>query len=100
VQGKELTQWDLTPQQYDSLTKLTAALCRVFPNIECDYPRDANGQLITKLLPAEQLSAFRGVIGHYHIQENKVDPGPAMQWDRVINGARELMGEPQQAGVN
>ena len=31
-------------------------------------------------------------MGHYHVQENKQDPGPAFQWDKVINGARKLMG--------
>jgi len=31
------------------------------------------------------------VMGHFHIQTNKVDPGPAFQWDRVIQGARRLL---------
>ena len=37
-------QYDFTPQQYDSLIKLTAALCTVLPSITCDYPRDERGQ--------------------------------------------------------
>jgi N-acetylmuramoyl-L-alanine amidase len=36
---------------------------------------------------------YQGVIGHYHIQKNKTDPGPALQWDKVINGARKIMDE-------
>jgi len=28
-----------------------------------------------------------------HVQDNKQDPGPALQWDKVINGARALRGE-------
>ena len=39
----------------------------------------------------EQWRSFQGIIGHYHIQTNKVDPGPALQWDRIVDGARELM---------
>jgi N-acetylmuramoyl-L-alanine amidase len=92
VQGTELVQYDLTPQQYAALTKLTAALCKVFPKIACDYPRDADGKLVAKKLPEEQLKNFGGVIGHFHIQTNKTDPGPAFDWDRVSGGARRMLG--------
>ena len=92
IQGDALTQYDLTPQQYAALVKLTAALCTVFPKIACDYPRDASGALVPRKLPDDELRAYQGVLGHFHIQTNKVDPGPALQWDRVINGARALLG--------
>ena len=91
VQGQDLVQYDFTPQQYEALIKLTATLCKVFPQIKCDYPRDATGQLINHKLPAEALRNYHGVLGHFHIQTNKVDPGPAFQWDRVIGGARRLL---------
>ena len=39
-----------------------------------------------------QFKAFGGVIGHFHIQTNKVDPGPAFDWDGVIGGARRELG--------
>ncbi|MBS0197528.1 MAG: N-acetylmuramoyl-L-alanine amidase [Planctomycetes bacterium] len=91
IQGTTQRMYDLTPQQYDSLTKLTAALCTTLPRIRCDYPRDANGQLITSKLSDEQLATYTGLLGHYNIQSNKVDPGPAFQWDRVVDGARRLM---------
>ncbi len=100
VQGHRLKMYDLTPQQYDSLTKLTATLCMVFPRITCDYPRDGKGQLITHKLADEQLANYRGVLGHYHIQTDKTDPGPALQWDRVIQGARALMREPNALARN
>jgi N-acetyl-anhydromuramyl-L-alanine amidase AmpD len=91
IQGQELVQYDFTPQQYEALAKLTATLCTVFPKIRCDYPRDEKGALITNKLPDEQLARYEGVLGHYHVQTNKVDPGPAFQWDRVIGDARRLM---------
>ena len=87
-------QYDLTPQQYESLTKLTAALCTILPRIECDYPRDEEGKLITTNLTDAQWASYSGVLGHWHVQRNKQDPGPAFQWDRVIDAARELMGKP------
>ncbi len=100
VQNTELAQYDLTPEQYAALTKLTAALCKVFPKIACDYPRDTAGKLITKKLPDEQLKVFGGVLAHYHIQTNKIDPGPAFDWDGVIGGARRELGlTPLPAGA-
>ena len=91
IQGHDLVQYDFTPEQYAALSKLTATLCAVFPKIQCDYPKDSAGRLITHKLPEEQLEAYQGVLGHYHIQTDKVDPGPAFQWNYVINGARKIL---------
>jgi hypothetical protein len=91
IQGQSLRQYDLTPQQYASLIKLTATLCTIFPRIKCDYPKDPDGRLIPHKLPPEEYARYQGVLGHYHVQTNKVDPGPAFQWDAVVDGARKLM---------
>jgi N-acetylmuramoyl-L-alanine amidase len=93
VQGQTLQQYDFTPQQYDALIKLTATLCTVFPKIKCDYPRDASGALITRTLEAAEYQRFQGILGHYHVQTNKTDPGPALQWDRLIESSKKLMGK-------
>lgn len=94
IQGGQLVQYDFTPQQYEALVRLTATLCTVFPKIRCDYPRDEQGQLLTRQLPDDRYNNYEGILGHYHVQDNKVDPGPAFQWDRVIGEARKLMGKP------
>jgi N-acetyl-anhydromuramyl-L-alanine amidase AmpD len=91
IQGETLSQYDFTRQQYKALAKLTATLCTVFPKITCDYPREADGRLMTHKLPNDELRQYEGVLGHYHIQTNKVDPGPALQWDYIIGEARHLM---------
>jgi N-acetyl-anhydromuramyl-L-alanine amidase AmpD len=93
IQGEDLVQYDFTPQQYQALTKLTATLCKVFPRIKCQYPADANGKVIPHKLPRQELVNYHGVLGHYHIQTDKVDPGPAFQWDLVIGGARKILNE-------
>jgi N-acetylmuramoyl-L-alanine amidase len=93
IQGETLVQYDFTPQQYEALTRLTAALCRVFPGIRCDYPKDADGRLIPHKLSDDDLRRYQGVLGHYHIQKDKTDPGPALQWDKVIKGARKILEE-------
>jgi N-acetyl-anhydromuramyl-L-alanine amidase AmpD len=90
VQGQDLVQYDFTPQQYAALIKLTAALTRVFPQIKLDVPRDAAGKVLDHKIPDADLAAYKGVLGHYHIQTNKTDPGPALQWEKLIKGAQAL----------
>jgi N-acetyl-anhydromuramyl-L-alanine amidase AmpD len=96
VQDAALVQYDYTPEQYRALARLTATLCRVFPRLRCDYPRDAAGNLVMAKLPDDELAAFAGVLGHWHIQRNKVDPGPAFQWDALLAEARPWL-EPRRA---
>jgi len=91
VQGTKLKQYDFTPQQYDALARLTATLCTLFPKIRCDYPRDERGSLLTHKLPDADYARYRGILGHYHVQSNKVDPGPAFQWDRLIESTKKMM---------
>lgn len=100
IQGSPRLQYDLTDEQYDSLTKLTAALHKALPRIRLDYPKGADGKLVTGKLPDEQLKNFTGVLGHYHIQDDKADPGPAFDWDRVVNGARRIIGIDELAPGN
>lgn len=100
IQGHELAQYDYTPEQYAALIKLTATLCKVFPKITCDYPKDTSGKLIPKKLDDETLEKYHGIMGHYHIQTNKTDPGPALQWDRLIGGARKLLNNGMSDAAN
>ncbi|HEV2454594.1 MAG TPA: N-acetylmuramoyl-L-alanine amidase [Verrucomicrobiae bacterium] len=99
IQGKDLAQYDFTPEQYQALIKLTAALCKIFPKIRCQYPTNDSGQLITYKLPNDALTNYEGILGHYHVQTDKVDPGPAFQWDYLIDGTRKLLAETD-AGTN
>ena len=91
IQGQDLIQYDFTPQQYAALIRLTATLCTIFPRINCDYPRGPDGAVIPHKLSDTELVDYHGILGHYHIQTNKTDPGPALQWDRIIHGARQLL---------
>jgi N-acetylmuramoyl-L-alanine amidase len=99
VHGKKLEQYDFTPQQYEALARLTATLCTVFPKIKCDYPRDSSGALLTKQIPTKNSKDYQGILykdyqgimGHYHVQTDKTDPGPAFQWDWLIQTSRKLM---------
>jgi N-acetylmuramoyl-L-alanine amidase len=91
VQGMDLVQYDYTPQQYAALVKLTATLCKVFPKLPCRYPTDAQGHLIPHKPADPELNAYEGVLGHFHVQTNKDDPGPAFNWDYVIGNANKIL---------
>ncbi|MEZ6013887.1 MAG: peptidoglycan recognition family protein [Planctomycetota bacterium] len=81
MQGSLRAQYDYTPEQYDSLVRLTATLCKTLPRIEPDAPRDAAGRVLTARMPEEQEAGFRGIVGHHHVSEQKQDPGPAFDWE-------------------
>lgn len=93
IQKTELYQYDFTPEQYATIEKLTATLCRVFPKLRCGFPEDETGRVIADKLPDAQLREYTGLLGHYHIQENKTDPGPAFDWQRVVSKAKRLLAE-------
>lgn len=88
VHGERLVQYDFTPEQYRSLAALAATLARVFPRIELEAPRDANGRVRTDVLSPEEAAAFHGCIGHGQLQGDKIDPGPAFDWERFLSAAR------------
>lgn len=88
IQGEGLQQYDYTPEQYDSLVKLTATLCHYFPNIKPDAPRDAQGRVLTKRMDEQAELEFSGIVGHYHVSSRKIDPGPAFDWRRFLARVR------------
>jgi len=98
VQGEMQAMYDLTPQQYDSLIKLTATLCKVLPRITPDYPKDEQGRLITHQLPPDVLKNYTGVLGHYHVQDDKSDPGSALNWELLMGNVRRVIKNPPRAG--
>lgn len=98
INGVELVQYDFTPQQYESLAKLTAALHSALPGIELDYPREVDGAPLMRTMTRQEFDAHSGLIGHYHVQSNKQDPGPAFDWERVVEGARGHLEGRSRAG--
>jgi N-acetylmuramoyl-L-alanine amidase len=91
IHGRTWYQLDFTPAQYAALARLCAGLAQVFPRLRLDVPRRADGTIVDTVLPPEQLHAFEGIVGHFHVQHDKQDPGPAFQWERVLRDARALV---------
>lgn len=91
VQGRTYYQFDFTPQQYHALARLTAGLVRIFPRIRIDVPRGPDGAVMSRVLPEEEVRRFSGILGHFHVNAGKNDPGPAMQWERLLDDVRTLV---------
>ena len=90
IHGQPLVQYDFTDAQYEALARLAAALSRVFPQIRLDAPRDAEGGIYPTALTRDELAAFGGLLGHWHLTRSKIDPGPAFDWNRLFRTARSL----------
>ena len=92
IHGAELIQPDFTRAQYESLAALAAALHEVLPRIALDAPRDDTGAVRTDALSEDEKARFHGVLGHYHLQTDKRDPGPAFDWECWLAMARAMSG--------
>ncbi len=90
INGTRLVQYDFTHEQYESLTRLVSTLMDVLPRIERTVPVNELGEVPMGRLTDEDYESFRGVLGHYHVQDNKLDPGPAFDWDRLMSRLRLL----------
>jgi len=95
LQGQTRVQYDFTWEQYAGLAKLTAALVQLFPRIELRFPIDSRGEIINQTLSAAEFAAFHGILGHFHVQTNKQDPGPAFQWDKLMTDVKQIL-QPNQ----
>jgi N-acetyl-anhydromuramyl-L-alanine amidase AmpD len=94
VQGQRLVQAEFTPAQMDALVKLAAGLSRALPRIRPDAPRDAAGRVVDAALGDAEFAAFQGILGHFHVQTNKVDPGPAFRWEEFLSAVRAELARP------
>jgi N-acetylmuramoyl-L-alanine amidase len=94
VHGRTYHQFDFTAQQYEALVRLCAALSAVFPRLRLEVPRDASGEILQRALSSDELQAFDGLVGHFHVTSAKIDPGPALQWERLLTEARALRSPP------
>lgn len=86
VNGEAHEAYDFRPEQYESLVALTRSLLRIFPRIKPEVP-ERDGQVVMDTL-ADPL-AFAGILGHFHIEKKKWDPG-ALDWARLLRALSGL----------
>ena len=76
INGHQWLAWSYTKEQFESMVALARTLARLFPGLPQVCP-EANGEPIWNTLDGD-VREFSGYLGHYHITNNKWDPGP---WD-------------------
>jgi hypothetical protein len=94
IQGRELEMYALTPEQHHALEHLAAGLCALCPRSRPGAPRGANGRVLDRVLTPEGFASFQGILGHYHVTEEKIDPGPAFDWEAFLARVRALAPSP------
>lgn len=91
MHGREYVQYDFTRDQYRALAHLAATLHVALPNINLEAPRDEHGNVLPRAMSETELAGFRGLLGHCHVTANKVDPGPALDWENLLTDAQRLV---------
>ncbi|HTM20378.1 MAG TPA: N-acetylmuramoyl-L-alanine amidase, partial [Kofleriaceae bacterium] len=74
IHGEIIYSYTFTRAQLDSMRQLALDLRRILPGIPMEYPQKAPDQQLWE--PLERAPEFRGYLGHYHVTDNKWDPGP------------------------
>jgi N-acetyl-anhydromuramyl-L-alanine amidase AmpD len=88
INGSPFVSWTYSDQQYLTLI----ALLRVLVDdvgLQPVFPQDQDGGILRTVLadpPAEQ---FSGIQCHWHSDEQKWDPGPGLDWERILAGLRK-----------
>lgn len=78
INNNTIRAYDYTKAQYDAFTRLCRELLRLFPNLPADYPQSSPGEQMWNTLPNATIERERyaGYIAHYHLTQQKWDPGP------------------------
>jgi len=76
INGHTILAFDFTPQQKESMVNLGRALQRILPNLPAEFPQSSAGVQSWDTMPTNASFRFSGYIGHYHLTQQKWDPGP------------------------
>ncbi|MBI5608068.1 MAG: N-acetylmuramoyl-L-alanine amidase, partial [Deltaproteobacteria bacterium] len=82
INGEPWRSIGYTDAQYDALTKLIRALKQRFPKIILMPPIGPDKK--TMLEQTELDLGKCGIFGHFHLNAQKIDPGPGFEWERLI----------------
>lgn len=88
INGNSFQSWKYTDEQYESLIALLRVLVREL-EIDPVFPVDEQGRILPSVLANPPVEQFRGIVCHWHIQPEKWDPGPGLEWERILAGLRK-----------
>jgi len=81
INGGHLQSYGYTDAQYRTVGALVRALAGVFPACWEGPPRNVRREVLMQAVPDP--AAARGVVGHWHLDEARWDPGPGLDWERL-----------------
>jgi hypothetical protein len=76
INNNTILAFEFTKAQLDGFVALCRALQRLLPNLPAEFPQASPGQQSWDTLPSSTTFGFAGYIGHYHLTNQKWDPGP------------------------
>ena len=76
--GSKVSHWEYTPTQRRSLNQLVAGLLALVPQIRRDVPEDTLGRVLSTSV--SKPNDAKGLLGHFHIDSNVLDPTVAFPW--------------------
>lgn len=75
INGSTINAAQFNDKQLKALQALLKAVCGAIDTLPYVLPYDASNSLITSAMTNQQLADHKGIIGHYHITNKKLDPG-------------------------
>lgn len=82
INGEPWRSIGYTDAQYDALVKLLRALNQRFQKIKLLPPIGPDKQVMSEQTELDLDKC--GIFGHYHLNAQKIDPGPGFEWNRLI----------------
>lgn len=73
IHGRKGKFLKYTPEQEAALKTLVKDLCTIL-GLPLSYPKDAEGRLVAGVVGDSVAATFRGVMGHFHVSDQKRDP--------------------------
>jgi N-acetylmuramoyl-L-alanine amidase len=75
INGHQFLAYAYTPAQMASMISIGKTLGRIFPNLPQVFPSGGDGDQMWGSLRGD-VREYTGYLGHYHVTEQKWDPGP------------------------
>lgn len=87
INGGVFRSWNYTEEQYRSLIAVLDVLVKAV-GIEPVFPVGEDGRILYYVLDSPPATQFRGIQCHWHSDAWKWDPGPGLDWERILAGLR------------
>ena len=87
INGAKVQTHGYTEPQYRTLGSLARLLANVFPALARVGGMSEDGRLFQRTLDIPAVAS--GVLGHWHVDSNRWDPGPGFDWERLTQELAE-----------